>query len=190
MRRKCFAAVLFAALGSSGPATAQSADQTPGNAHRFLTTLASQNAITFSPKEHYEDQKIYGVRNGKIYLRDHKALNYRPLTLIIAESSGCLTKLRNGPLPRAYERKPDQDSIGYIESRRSFVPYLQSMAENGLNWSKILSVTATGSTVIVDSTDKSHIIWLHFQSAAMATRAAYALEVIRQSCDPVADTGF
>ncbi|RYD97678.1 MAG: hypothetical protein EOP50_05535 [Sphingobacteriales bacterium] len=62
-----------------------------------------------------------------------------------------------------------------------------------LNWTSVREVKANGTTVemaVPPDPWKFDRIRIGFGSEELATRAAFAMQVIKQSCDPTAKTGF
>lgn len=65
-------------------------------------------------------------------------------------------------------------------------------SEGGIVWDSVASVQQAGDTVVtryVSGGEPWDAIY-HFTSPELAARAAYAMEFLRQACDPARDTGF
>lgn len=181
----------------------ESASQTPENAHLFLTQLSMQNRVQFEPPEYYTRSKAYGTSgyNGEYRLTwDEFQSNMSTWPLSISTSSGCLTKLHPNSFAdfkaysqeaSFYNRSAKMDVPGR-ETWYPFVPHWQYIKANGIDWAKVSTV----------SNEKSAVVWLRgpafsggygkliFESPEMAARVAFAMELIRLSCDPFAKTGF
>ena len=71
---------------------------------------------------------------------------------------------------------------------RPYVPFLVALNERGIEWDKVAPLRSEGTNVYVSLPYIE--LTVIFSSAEMATRAAYAMEVIRGSCDPTRTTGF
>ena len=62
-----------------------------------------------------------------------------------------------------------------------------------MDWTKITTVAAEGPYVVITGVTGAALYLrtrLKLPTPELATRAAYAMEVIRQSCDPTADGPF
>lgn len=61
----------------------------------------------------------------------------------------------------------------------------------GISWLSVIEVRHVSNSAIVVVTDTSHFHQtFDFQSPDLAARAAFAMEFLRQHCDPAAETGF
>lgn len=198
-----FTVAILMASASAVFVSAEPAEQNPGNAHLFLTQLSEQNRVQFEPPEYYARTKTYGTSgyNGEYRLTwDEFQSNMSPWPLSIASSAGCHTKLMSNSFAdfkaysqeaSFYSRSAKMDVPG-TEKWYPFVPHWQHIKANGIDWAKVSTVT----------NEKSAVVWLRgpafsggygkliFESPEMAARAAFAMELIRQSCDPFANTGF
>jgi hypothetical protein len=204
-------AVAFCQLLAAAGLSAQTAEQTPANAHVFLTELASQNRIRFTVPDYYKETTRYSLHgnNGEYNIVPRKSRDtIQPWTLLLASSGGCKTTLHQGLWSawkqvgdfETYSEKPSyvhQDrwvtrTIPGTETSRPFVAHWQHLESNGIDWSKVSTISdgGSGTLTLKGPAFSRNLLFLHFESVEMATRAAFALEVIRQSCDPVASTGF
>jgi hypothetical protein len=67
----------------------------------------------------------------------------------------------------------------------------QGTASWGIDWATVAQVKHTsGSSVVEVYERKGMIRGIDFNSPSLAARAAFAMEFLRQHCDPSADTGF
>ncbi len=161
------------------PAVARSAEQAPGNAHRFLAQLAGRGGMRFEPAKYYMETKFYSLAG-----------------IAIASDTKCLTKAAAFDTSGEdhQQEAPEVDRHGTVpgtERWRWYLPHLRAMNERGIDRSRVKSSEASGDTVLVRGTGLSGgYIKLLFDSSDMAARAAYAIEAIRRSFDPVAGTGF
>jgi hypothetical protein len=190
-----------AAAWTTTPVVAQTAQQTPENAHRFLTTLANENRIGFEPPSYFYEVKFYSSagNNGEYRITSRLERFSAPggrLTLRFSGSGGCKSTVEPFHIAFAAYRQENSTPTRNItipgnEKWHDYVPHLEYINANGIDWSRLSSVNTDGAKLTLNGAAFSGgAIYLYFESPEMATRAAYAIEVIRQSCDPVASTGF
>lgn len=201
MTRFVIALLIVCAVG--GTANAEPAAQTPENAHKFLLQLASQNRLRFEPPEHTYRFKSYSTSG---YNNVYRITSYgdggsmSPLYLNLSESAGCQTKAPAYQFTQVDYKQEDSFydsstrlSIPGKETWNPWVPHLTYFNAHGIDWSKVSAVNNNeGSEVVVlrGPGFSGGYINLLFESPEMAVRGAFAMEVIRQACDPVASTGF
>ncbi|WP_077145517.1 hypothetical protein [Sphingopyxis sp. KK2] len=192
---------IAAGMWTAAPATAQTGQQTPENAHRFLSTLANENRIGFETPSYFYEVKFYSSTGYNGEYRITSRLDRFPapggrLTMRFLGSGGCKSTIEPFPIAfQAYQREADTPrrniTIPGRESWHDYIPHLEYINANGIDWSRLSSVAPDGAKLTLNGGAFSGgAIYLYFESPEMATRAAYAIEVIRQSCDPVASTGF
>jgi len=192
---------IAAAAWTTTPAVAQNAQQTPENAHRFLMTLANENRIRLEPPDYYYRVKYYSSTGHNGEYRITSRTESYPVsgglpTMQFTDSSGCKSAVKPFLIAfPAYEREKDTPTRSITlpgrETWNYYVPHLEYINANGIDWSRLSSVNTDGAKLTLNGAAFSGgAIYLYFESPEMATRAAYAIEVIRQSCDPVASTGF
>lgn len=177
-----FLGLLLATTG--GHAIAQTPAQTPENAHNFLRGLAQQGVIYYQPGD--STKSFSTPVSDRPNRRNSHTIPMGPWLLRLPASDRCLTRVEPIDLP-PYEGR---DASGFPE-HNNYVMGLAELFQQGIDWSKVNTIAQSGSEVSVQSNYLSRgPVRLIFGSADMAARAAYAMEVIKMSCDPVANTGF
>jgi hypothetical protein len=177
------------------------ANQTPENAHKFLIQLANQGRIKLEPAENYTRYKSYGSRgyNGEYTITSNEYTNnLSPYLLKIISSTQCFTKLIivTGQESEYYQGESAYNRYGNFsipgaETWYPFVPHIRQINQTGIDWSRVSGTGTSDSKVTLrGSFFSGGYINFVFESTDMATRAAYAIEVLRQSCDPASGTGF
>lgn len=193
------AALIF---GTVEPVTAQADKQTPENAHLFITQLSSRGLIRLKVPDYGYRVKHYSTNglNGRYTINSWDS-NYQldPLIFNVAESASCKTSINAYTITdESYKQDASfYDSTTRVtipgkEYFRPYVPHLQFLNSNGLNWVYVSKITdeRNGAVLLQGSGFSGGYIRLYFDSPEMGARAAFAMEVIRQACDPVAATGF
>jgi hypothetical protein len=210
--RKISCRILAACLAlASAPSAAQDTQQTPENAHRFLKMLSDGKRIKYIPFDNVVNTTVYicrgrfdhrwdldekcvdsryDKRSFEVSSRNEKK-NLYPYEFAIQETLDCKTSvIRNN----AENNRQYWTEYGYIkpsEVKNPSPPHIRYLNDNGINWSRVSSVKADGTGVVLSGPAISgNYLKLIFESADLATRAAYAMEVIRLSCDATAATGF
>ena len=199
---KLLAFSAFSAAALAVPSLAQETQQTPENAHRFLSQLSNENRIQFAPPDavvkfqsysSHGNNGTYTISSDVFYSDEQKWL------FKIAQSASCRTKITPAyiaPSETEYAQEPSTSDRGKItvpgtKIWHQYVAHLRYFNDNGIDWSRISRVNKDGSILeLHGGAFSGGYLSLFFESPEMATRAAYAIEVIRQSCDPVASTGF
>jgi len=179
VRRFVAVAVLAVSICTVTSAHAQAgSQQTPQNAHLFLTRLADNGMMKIG---------AFAVRE--------KMWN------AIERCSGCSPEEGPDWIATRYVA-PDQCQSdiharpGWTETPQysAWLPFhaAPSLADHDrwetIDWKRVVSVQAAGPSVeLVTSATKYR---LSFGSGDLAARAALALEVVRQACDATGGTGF
>lgn len=193
-------------IGIGGPTLAQSqpSAQTPENAHKFMIDLSSMSEIMLTPPDNVEYREAYSERFytdpycrkkqcEEPVRRDSEAPG-PSYPLKILSSSQCSTKLGSKPdLQRREEQKSQFASFPNTVILRPFKDHIDVLYDVGIDWSSVQRVSTnegTSSIVVQMASLNGKAFTLTFKSSDMALRAAYALEVIRQSCDPLAGSAF
>ena len=171
-RRVVAALVAVAALGAGDLAYAQEGSQTPENAHLFLRQLAAMNNATIQvPNPRWEQH------GGGHYSWDPTPLGH------IVESSGCTTRFNTSQV--AHE---GPGSYGGTFTRHYAAGYNQ-LSNPGIVWSQVSEVRQQGAIIYLMGLPPG-TFELRLPSESLAARTAYALEVIRLSCDRLGASGF
>lgn len=180
----------------------QSAAQTPENAHRFLIQLSGQGRLQFTVASNYTEFTSYSSHgnNGQYRIaRDVYTSNQGRMAFPIDSSAKCLTRikqvypdtLQEYSEEPGYPAKGNRPRVPGDKTNRVWLGQVRTLQANGVDWSRISKTETSGDGVILRGGQLAGgSLTLYFESAEMATRAAFAIEVIRQSCDPVSNTGF
>lgn len=175
------------------PAWAQT--QTVAGAQQFLSITANQKTTTVDndwgqgfnlvsgrrvadkcTQEYYYDG--WGTRQGprtRCWKQDEYSNVYRPAAQLVSAVmiSDCLTEIEITEAS-TYAGGYQISALGTHKLR--------------LDWAKIAKVQQSGNTVTVSPTSPG--LRFRLSSDDLATRTTFAMEFIRQNCDPAAATGF
>lgn len=190
-------AFLAAFTATAAAATAQ---QTPENAHLFLSTVIAQGAtkarIDHGRGWNIVRQEVYQcswqqvssgglfgsptyrllcnnfVRDENFSAPDYQARSYKN------------TSICDGQLEAIAPMFDLLASRGNQELRRSNLP----SGTFSINWRNVSKIARSGTALTLEGNNPR--VMIVFSSEDFATRAAFAMEVLRIRCDPTAGTGF
>jgi len=208
MRLMLVAVVLVLGIGAQAT-FAQQSEQSPTNAHTFLMNVTLKSAVLIEPPDHKFREEYYSPRFQVEGYCDRKnrdrcmdpvfTTSETPghnilIPMVIKSSNGCMTMLDGKPPLVARETKPS-GRTGYPSSTTIYLgkPFLDVIYDQGIDWSRVTKIETregTGLLEIQSQALQGRSIRLRFVSSEFAERTALALEVIRQSCDPLAKEAF
>lgn len=188
----------------ASPALAQDDGQTPENAHAFLAKVFSAGNVQVTSRQTRTNDFGVGITwtNGehRWYFPWNPAVAWKYKTG--SDELLCNSEvIVQGPYGHRIDRGTYWIGIinplwGYFNSGRVIEasdpeytnPNLRG--SGALIWKSITSVDVQDATVTVYTIYNSGAIRFNFQTAALAKRAGFAMEVIRLGCDPTADANF
>lgn len=201
-------AILFAMLAmnpvmaatQSGPS-----QQTPENAQRFLSIVAEaatlhDGRIDIELSREFSEYQDIRNRTQRFTVRSYSSTDRCSGSLsLLAEAVSArvayrrlvMVNTRSNPGARDYYETVFQD-VSVRERHIRTMP---------LSWSRVIAVRTDGPSIYITTTEPvergywNHLtdlreIELRFSDTDIATRAGYAIQVLRLSCDPAAATGF
>ena len=178
------------AAAVAGGAQAQddpSAKQTPENAQVFLNKVVAQGGSS-ATIANYEWDRFPPSGNS-----------FRMPDGTRCYDSCPITEASTGPATRAIRFNSVCQTLIDIDIRSKMVGADSWNPRYGypygyvIDWTKVAEVRQSGSTVYIDGhTDRNglKIQSVNLPSENLAKRVAFAMEVIRLSCDPTGSTGF
>lgn len=206
-------AMILVSPGALSGQTAEVNRQTPENAHRFFAIAAKDREFVdyrfkiVPPRQLLPSARCARLKSGEcwdgVFYRGKvidAELRLRTSILQSWEADGiCLTKIVHRPQGVIIQEEYTED--GYQATSSVF--YSRPETETfTIDWMKVSSAEAANGSLIIktsqpfSSTTFSYTrndepsIELRFNDADLATRAAFAAEVIRLRCDPLSGTGF
>lgn len=183
---------LALALLLPGVAAAQdNSAQTPENARKFISIISENGGISIDFDNNYVQEDIYNYRTQQNFRKEiDRATWITPMSF----SNNCTIILSNDNysvyIPDGYKTYGSDKmyDLGYSYIYIG-VHDVKKLKDSGISMKSVGSIEARGSSVSISGSTVSGLR-LIFKSPEMATRATYALNVIKQSCDPTAATGF
>lgn len=166
--------ILVLGLLMGSPAGAQQAAQTPESAVEFLRTVAAAGNMKFRMTDRRCARQYNYWNTSRSREVCHTFDPYR--AEIVPSANPCVYTIKwVAPPPYTSE------TVDWLHV--SITP--RSSGEATVNWATLAAVTQDGMVVRVPG--RSDAV---FASEALATRGAYAMEFLRNHCDPTAATGF
>ncbi|MFC3711147.1 hypothetical protein ACFOMD_01100 [Sphingoaurantiacus capsulatus] len=189
-------AVLLAAAMLSQPAGAQ-VEQTVEGAHRFLMLTVEQGTSSVAIDIGLGMSVTYGVRTveqcrQEEYTYDiwgskgvrNRCWNEERYANVTARAHPLVSTAANGACATIL-KFTDYANPDYADGWKIGPRGIDSVT---LDWRKVAKVTANGSYVDVSPSQPG--VQFRLASPDLAKRVAYAMEFLRQECDPAAATGF
>lgn len=204
------------ALSGAAPANAQassteSGEQTAENAQRFLSIAMKDRQFFDGRYRIFPSRMLVNTRggcprlpsgecwNGSFKSEDIRRAQTRVATSTVqsmAAPDACLTKVvlrtQSAEIVQNYWSPFEGDTFASQNFTRPAIETLD------LDWTKVSSARAEGGTLYLSTSQPysspdqtlNPVIELRFGDEDLATRAAFAAEVIRLRCDPLSATDF
>lgn len=165
--------VLAGAVGAQGQV-----QQTPAGAQEFLRQISVAGNVKWVPDDLSQCGRPY-LTDGRRFSERvcHTFQPYPARFQSVAENVCRTTVVSDAPQPHAYGRR-------HLSTYLSYTFYPPDANPFSLRWQQVAEVTQHAEVVRVNGRT------FQFGSEALAVRAAYAMNFLKDHCDATAATGF
>ena len=171
--------IILVAAALAFPATLSGqVSQTPDGARQFLLQVLSANNVGMAEKSEGYWNLVSRIVTTSTSDREYKSDGPDNLIETAAKKDDCTFYLTTSVAPNSSENTARAD----VSIHRHSVGYME------IDFRKLAKAELNGALIYLHGLPEAYRVRL--PSDEMATRVAFAMEFLRQSCDPTAGTGF